>query len=698
MATQVGADDFGSDALTNGSASQLDQRAHNSTIYGDPNPISSPAGQYAIMATSSKSRLKSTRSSRRSRRGCYTCRKRKVKCNEEHPICGDCRRLELVCTYESSASPDSFARIEKPRQKSSLARQRTQTSTIGVSAVQDLSLPNQRSHAGITGRVQNVSLEAEPLQDDDSTALRSLVPSTDIEDPTRGQPLQQIFPDPENWELELLGEDSLSTNFPILSSFFSAQHCPPYEHVMPSYDIAQPFSSSLPMNHVRSDPSSATKNDNMIAAAPVSFRASDQTHFSPLEEVTLLRHFVDFAVPPILIGVEPRWHKSRNALLRLSKSNFALRLSICAFSALSLEESSSRQPSQATQSSDYYSALAVSELEKLFDGQSGENADPSSYEVILGSIFFLSYVGIIVSKAPKSSVDLLDRAHTLLSQKPRLGSTLYNQLQIWLKLLDAKVVSAGGSGFHLDTNPDNLDLEIIPQSDPSTGDGEQASTNVNLLETEDILFNSLNQQAYSFYLQVLNFSGRIARLDKWHRSRGSVEDELEVMLAAEKVIRDLNALWTRRPAIIDLADQGELQQYMAPGLATKVLHHLRTYTANFQACFIHLQRVAYAHLQAIPQIRPAVARIVSLSRMTLEEGQSLPVSMLWPLMMAACEAEEEDTQHWIIKCIDGMQTKVGNATRTAKLVRAIVERQKCGQRADARTVMHDTFEEVFAII
>ncbi|KAL5335454.1 hypothetical protein BJX70DRAFT_375022 [Aspergillus crustosus] len=120
--------------------------------------------------------------------------------------------------------------------------------------------------------------------------------------------------------------------------------------------------------------------------------------------------------------------------------------------------------------------------------------------------------------------------------------------------------------------------------------------------------------------------------------------------------------------------------------------------ANFQACFIHLQRVAYAHLQAIPQIRPAVARIVSLSRMTLEEGQSLPVSMLWPLMMAACEAEQEDTQRWIINCIDGMEAKVGNAARTAKLVRAIVKRQKCGQRADARTVMHDTFEEVFAII
>jgi len=76
MATQIGADDFGSDAVTNGSpASQLDQRAHSSTI---DDAISSPAGQDAITATSSKSRLRSTRSSTRSRRGCYTCRKRFV--------------------------------------------------------------------------------------------------------------------------------------------------------------------------------------------------------------------------------------------------------------------------------------------------------------------------------------------------------------------------------------------------------------------------------------------------------------------------------------------------------------------------------------------------------------------------------------------------------------------------------------------
>ncbi|KAG9250447.1 uncharacterized protein F5Z01DRAFT_629404 [Emericellopsis atlantica] len=39
---------------------------------------------------------------RKSRAGCFTCKRRKVKCNEAIPECGQCRRLELDCQYEST--------------------------------------------------------------------------------------------------------------------------------------------------------------------------------------------------------------------------------------------------------------------------------------------------------------------------------------------------------------------------------------------------------------------------------------------------------------------------------------------------------------------------------------------------------------------------------------------------------------------
>lgn len=332
-----------------------------------------------------------------------------------------------------------------------------------------------------------------------------------------------------------------------------------------------------------------------------------------------------------------------------------------------------------------------------------------SDESTLATIFFLSYIEVIVSNVPKSSLELLSRAHALMSNKVGPTTTLYQQLQIWLKLLDAKVVSAGGEGVHLHTNPSTRDLDAVRESYDSSNANDEpnnSSLDASVLETSEILFNALNRRAFAFYLQVLNFSGRIARLDKWHRSRGSVADELEVMLAADKISRDLHALWTRRPALLDLADKSDqLRQYLSVDLATKVELHLRTYTAGFHACFIHLQRVAYAHLRATEQVKEAVGRIVHLTRLTVEEQTvgaghaALPVSMLWPLMMAACEAGDEETAEWIIECIEGMESSgVGNARRTAGLVREIVRRQRGGVRADARTVMQESFGQVFAII
>jgi hypothetical protein len=175
-------------------------------------------------------------------------------------------------------------------------------------------------------------------------------------------------------------------------------------------------------------------------------------------------------------------------------------------------------------------------------------------------------------------------------------------------------------------------------------------------------------------------------------------DELEVMLAADKISRDLNAPWTRRPAIIDLADKREyLRQCISGELAIKVKQHLRTYTTNSYACLIHLLRVAYAHLQATPQVKSAVLEIVYLTRSIMEDASALPVSMLWPLMMAAFEAGDEETQIWTIGSIEGVSSKVWNAMRTAGSVREIVKRQRCGQRADARTVMQEKFSQVFTI-
>ncbi|OAA59657.1 c6 zinc finger domain containing protein [Niveomyces insectorum RCEF 264] len=55
---------------------------------------------------------------KRSKTGCYTCRQRKVRCNEQHPTCGACLRLGLSCSFPAAASTDAAAlSIGVPRRK-----------------------------------------------------------------------------------------------------------------------------------------------------------------------------------------------------------------------------------------------------------------------------------------------------------------------------------------------------------------------------------------------------------------------------------------------------------------------------------------------------------------------------------------------------------------------------------------------------
>ncbi|KAI5251418.1 hypothetical protein E4T42_04273 [Aureobasidium subglaciale] len=72
-------------------------------------PPLAPRGQQSVPATSANADTESAggstsstrpRLSHRSRAGCWTCRKRKVKCDEVHPRCGPCTRLNKECDWE----------------------------------------------------------------------------------------------------------------------------------------------------------------------------------------------------------------------------------------------------------------------------------------------------------------------------------------------------------------------------------------------------------------------------------------------------------------------------------------------------------------------------------------------------------------------------------------------------------------------
>ncbi|EMC93483.1 hypothetical protein BAUCODRAFT_37166 [Baudoinia panamericana UAMH 10762] len=67
---------------------------------------------------------------RRTRSGCYTCRQRRVKCDEAHPICERCRKGKRECSWPGSASSTSPSSA-KPTESGSRDRASQETGSSG---------------------------------------------------------------------------------------------------------------------------------------------------------------------------------------------------------------------------------------------------------------------------------------------------------------------------------------------------------------------------------------------------------------------------------------------------------------------------------------------------------------------------------------------------------------------------------------
>ena len=130
------------------------------------------------------------------------------------------------------------------------------------------------------------------------------------------------------------------------------------------------------------------------------------------------------------------------------------------------------------------------------------------------------------------------------------------------------------------------------ESPPDTVDG-------GLENAETILEDVLTRPASSFFQKVQSFMGRISRIDPWHRSRGTVDDETEVMIIAQKISKDIKALWDQRPALMDHAIACKLvPPLLSPSLANTLSRALMVCYANYHASFVHLHRVAYKSKQS----------------------------------------------------------------------------------------------------
>ncbi|USW54699.1 Putative zn(2)-C6 fungal-type DNA-binding domain, fungal transcription factor [Septoria linicola] len=139
---------------------------------------------------------------RRTRSGCYTCRQRRVKCDESHPICDRCRKGKRECTYPGdAASTPATSRTKGSRRKGSPAGSSPSGSDLGtdenepLSAVQDVDEDELDDEDPLSATSDRKPSDTSSVQPEQSTSpsTESSVPVTRPR-PTRTSSRQSLKP------------------------------------------------------------------------------------------------------------------------------------------------------------------------------------------------------------------------------------------------------------------------------------------------------------------------------------------------------------------------------------------------------------------------------------------------------------------------------------------------------------------------
>ncbi|CAN9363382.1 unnamed protein product [Alternaria alternata] len=388
----------------------------------------------------------------------------------------------------------------------------------------------------------------------------------------------------------------------------------------------------------------------------------------------LLHTFLQMLMPPILTPVEigPKWASTRAFFATLAAESPIVKSAIIAFAAMQMQRSGLGNDVAKADWRPLYEIATRQVSSRLAKTRVVED---SNLRHMLAALFLLTYTDLLTEMLPRAHANLRE-AYMLIKGADKIKfSVPERRLISWLRLLDARAIStAGGEGLFLaDTDETIFDASPAanPGSEPDTPD----------TEIEEILFDVLYHPGIIFYQKVQSFAGRITRIDPWHRTRGTVQDETEVMAIAAQISKDLHALYGQRPALMDHAVAGNLtEKHLAKNLAGALTRSFRTYLANYHASFIHLHRVAYVQYPKTRDVISAIASIKRLTHLMAQTDESLPVNVLWPLLMWGCEEDDNEERRWIIDAIRGLESIATNAKATADLLEEVQRRQDEGKR------------------
>jgi len=137
-------------------------------------------------ATSDANRQR--RAHKKSRRGCSSCKLRRVKCDERRPACHKCRDYGVACTYDGKMSALSFAGessfslndLSTPNKESPIStKANTRDHSLDVVRTQQMSIPQRLSESS-TVQAQLTGLPSPPDSDGENSSYAFGISELDI--------------------------------------------------------------------------------------------------------------------------------------------------------------------------------------------------------------------------------------------------------------------------------------------------------------------------------------------------------------------------------------------------------------------------------------------------------------------------------------------------------------------------------------
>ncbi|KAJ5952167.1 uncharacterized protein N7479_010580 [Penicillium vulpinum] len=649
------------------SANDSGQNDHDNSANSNP--------QQEKVAASGKDRQDRTRATRvgrsgpRSRLGCLTCKWRRVRCDQVHPVCGHCSRLQLDCDYEPHRQRRKHQRMNDvaPADQAqealiSLAAKGVQTDdslaqsggTLASNSTADLrhpwrlqdsppvsnhaqdGMPGETSfgHFHSAGYLQS-GVYATPSQCNDSLPpwdLSSAVNFVDVfsgGDTSWAQESSCTLPDirdtpasfpPQGIQPIERGRFDSPLKFTESSAFKRL------ESVKSSHDR---IASQAELLRVQSTPEAQTLTRSRTG--PSLGSNEDPTR--------LFQLFRKIQQPPaaILIGGSKRWRRLQHYLCRLSDQSRAVHSSLLCFIELFMIDEITPEEDQSERCMKRilgHHALACQEIERKISKKGP--IKPVTRECMLAAIFFLGWFEVIRDQDSSRSLFPRELANAVIMISAK-WNRYSKQLLSWLNTLDSKATHLGRehllapetlhvvSYYHTEItssldrrtdydddgsdNPDQLSPDMSPGvSYSSPMESVNTPPFFSLGQVKQTILKAILQPALAWYLTSQSYCRRISAHDKHHRRRFTSDDEYEVITACKEIEIELFELWDSRPAAITMPTD-QLMAVISPDIAIQLEEIFSTYVASFWILFVYLHRITWWHLPHSPLAKRALLEV-----------------------------------------------------------------------------------------